>query len=342
MAKRAWLSGFLIVCLIAGVGFYTVMDASKTMPDADVPDAQTNAPTPLIAEIDFEDGAEYVLLLHENGTARIIEQVSALVQIQGDLAAQALSWHIDFTREHGAKEPWLTLYRDGTKHLIGELASLANFDLDSLSEVAQPVEYHHYSDSRHNIEAKLAALHRTNAPRVVLLTRPDPEDVHDTVLVAYLPTLWVSADIPAQTIYDQIDALLIPDPAINPERASYEFYTHKIDEAIVLDQRYDPILDAGGAPVSISPTVSFYSPRVGVFCSNINDCKTLFPNLHSVANQMLMMRDTDLLDSLKHPLYPEFDGNGHRELWFNFGVLHDLKIEISEAHRTISYYEVVQ
>lgn len=336
-ANKAILAVLFAVFAVGSVTFFK----SRPAPSSHASDVVSDA-KPFLQDIDFNDDGKYVLVLRRHGVETLIDQHAALEKFKNKIIVSGFNWLALLPGERAKPDTSITLYRNGAQLLNSNSHTTKQFDFAGIKKLGTTVEQRFFTENRQSIEARIKNLEAPNASRIFLLRKPDSFSKHDYSLKAYLPTFWVSSEIPQFEIEADFQALI--ENGISPdERAkTIDISLRRQRSVPVLNSNSSPLLDQDGVPLTMGVTISFYRPRVDISCDEKADCNSLKKVIAGFADEIRLLRDDALLDSIEHPLLPKRDAIGDRELYLDIDLNDRPWIEVAEHRYSLSYYEEIE
>lgn len=311
----------------------------------DQPAAVSNPSQPpdaFLQGVDFTDGAKYVLVLYQNGVHNLIDQHQVLQSYKDKIVVSGLNWLAFIPGQRGRAETSILLYRNGETVLQGSSHRSKHFDFSDIAQHGITVRRQSFYENKSDIKAILKAMRAADAPQVFLVDQPSEFKPHDFTLKTDLPTFWVSSEILQSEIKADFHATILVDISSDERVRTLDLSLNRHDFVQLTDTMGVAILNADRVPVTLGGTISFYRPKLTISCSQERDCNELRVKIIGLSDDVLKLRDAELLDGLEHPLFPEHDENDSREFSLDMSITDRPWIQITENKYSLSFFEEIK
>lgn len=332
--RKVVFAVFLLTLAVGGAVFFT--------DNSGIPSHPTDAASelkPFLQDIDFNDGAGYVLVLRKRGVETLIDQHPVLESYQDKIFASGLNWLAFVPGERGIPDTSIALYRNGGLLLDSNSHRTKQFEFSNIAKHGITVVQRVFTENRQSIETRIEKLEASNAPRFFLLSKPETFNKQDYTLKAYLPAFWVSSEIPQFDTEADFRAIIENGISADERAKTINISLRRQDSVTVLNSNSSPLLDQDGVPLTMGTSIIFYRPRVDISCDEKTDCDSLKKVIAGFSDEIRLLRDDALLDSIEHPLLPKRDAVGDRALNLDIEINDPPWLEVVEHKYSLSYYE---
>lgn len=295
-----------------------------------------------LANVDFNDGAKYVLVVRKNGVQSLIDQNKILQDYKDDIFVSGLNALAFLPGERARAKTSIRLYRNGAIALQSNSHSKTHFDFSDIARHGVTVEERHIMQNKVETMGILEAMQAPDAPQVFLLEKPAEFKPQNFTLKTDLPTFWISSQIPKLEIDAELRAKISAILPTDQGAKSMDLSLKRYDFVPITDDNNMPILDADGTPVTLGEAISFYRAKLTISCDQKQDCDALKAKMQGLFDDVLKLRDADLLDGLENPLFPKPDGDDNRAFSLDISITHKPWARVDENRYFLRFFEEVK